>query len=150
MPFTFFGYLSFAPGGSWRGLLILWSRTRGCCAAALEPDLTEIVTPLTAKTSKTAKKIFLKALRLSFSPDHTPDSILDASTLGTTDKRTPAILALYGLPPLNRQYNAQLLSYPVHCLIAQRQMSKNLCGLRGLRGSNIKTKQRRLFMKPGR
>jgi len=60
---------------------------------------------------------------------------MDHMPSGTADKRTPAILAqaLYGLPPLNRQYDAQLLPYPSHYLIA-RQLNEPKF-LRGLRGS---------------
>ncbi len=60
-----------------------------------QPDLTEIVAPLTAKTSKTAKKIFLQVLRLSFSPDHTLDSILDTSYTLPSSKMSQKIFAVF-------------------------------------------------------
>jgi len=65
-------------------------------------------------------------------------------TSGTADKRIPAILAqaLYGLPPPNRQYDAELLPYPSQDLIARQQNEpKFLRGLRCLRGSKYKKDQ---------
>jgi hypothetical protein len=63
-------------------------------------------------------------------------------TSGTAGKRTPAILAqaLYGLPPLNRQCDVQLLPYPSHYLIARKLNEPKLFlrGLCGLRGSKYK------------